>query len=140
MKQNNDFIINELYKLSYKAFKKNEVPVAAIIIQKNKIIAKAYNKRKKNNLVISHAEILAIIKAQKKIKDWRLDDCTLYVTLKPCEMCEKIIKESRIKEVHYILEKYDSNKEYNKTKYEQMYGKEKEFKNLLSSFFEKIRD
>lgn len=140
MKQNNDFIINELYKLSYKAFKKYEVPVAAIIIQKNKIIAKAYNKRKKNNLVISHAEILAIIKAQKKIKDWRLDDCTLYVTLKPCEMCEKIIKESRIKEVHYILEKYDSNKEYNKTKYEQMYGKEKEFKNLLSSFFEKIRD
>ena len=103
-------IEEELYKLSNKAFKKNEIPVGCLIIHNDKIIAKAYNKKNASNSVIDHAEILAIRKAAKKLKTWNLSDCTLYCTLKPCKMCEEVIKQSYIKKVYYIL---DNSKEIN---------------------------
>ena len=84
-----------------KAYKKNEVPIGALIVKDNKVIAKAHNLREKNNLTTSHAEILAIQKANKKLKSWRLDSCTLYVTIEPCPMCAGAIIQSRIKEVVY---------------------------------------
>jgi len=87
------------YEESIKAYKKNEVPVGAIIIKNNKIIAKAKNNRQKKHNILGHAEINCIQKAEKKLKDWRLNDCVMYVTLEPCNMCSEIIKESRIKEV-----------------------------------------
>ena len=99
---NIDRIINELDKLIIKAKKHNEVPIAALIVKNNKIISKAYNKVEKNNNVLNHAEILAIIKASKKIKNWRLDNCELYVSLEPCEMCKTIIKKARIKKIYYF--------------------------------------
>ncbi len=133
----------EAYKQALKASKKNEVPVGSVIVQNKKIIAKGYNKRIKNNIVISHAEINTLIKAQKKLKDWRLDDCDLYVTLKPCSMCEKIINQSRIRNVYYLVDKKFDNKEYNKTKYKQMFESDKDlgynYKELLSDFFKNIR-
>ena len=91
----------EIIKLSKKAYKKNEVPVGAIIVKNNKIIAKAYNKIEKNHDVTMHAEILTIKKASKKLKNWRLNECEMYVTLEPCKMCSSAIELSRIKK--YII-------------------------------------
>ena len=88
-------------KEAKKAFKKNEVPIGAVIVRDNKVIAKAHNLRETNNLATSHAEILAIQKANKKIKSWRLDSCIMYVTIEPCPMCAGAIIQSRIKQVVY---------------------------------------
>lgn len=103
-------IIDILNKEINKALKHDEIPVAAIIEKEGKIISKAHNLRQNKYIGIYHAEILAIIKASKKLKDWRLNDCNLYVTLEPCDMCKKVIEESRIKNVYYFLpSKYNNN-------------------------------
>src|SRR5699024_6283007 len=78
-----------------------EVPIGAIIVCEEKIIATAYNKREMNQLATSHAEILAIEKANQYMKSWRLENCTLYVTLEPCPMCAGAIVQSRIARVVY---------------------------------------
>ena len=134
-------IYKKLVRLINKASKVDEVPVAAIITYENKIIAKAYNKREKNNDVLGHAEIKCIEKASRKFKTWKLDKCTLFVTLKPCSMCEKIINESRIKKVIYILDKEENKKEYYKTEYVKLndLNKEKYIKKIMNNFFIKKR-
>lgn len=109
-------IIHELNKLINKAIKNNESPVAAIIVHNNKIIAKAYNQRNKSNITTDHAEIIAIHKANKKLKSWRANKCTMYVTLEPCEMCKSVIKESRIENVYYFLPRNPEKKQYKGTK------------------------
>lgn len=78
-----------------------DVPVGALIIKDGKVIACASNEKEKNNDVSAHAEILAIRKASKQLKNWRLDDCELYVTLEPCPMCAWAILQSRIKAVYF---------------------------------------
>ena len=88
-------------KEAKKAFKKNEVPIGAIIVRDNKVIAKTHNLREKTNKTTAHAEILAIEKANKALKSWRLDSCTLYVTVEPCPMCAGAIIQSRIDHVVY---------------------------------------
>lgn len=130
--------MNVAIKEAKKAFKKDEVPVGAVIVYNNKIIAKAHNIRQKKHSVIGHAEIVAILRAAKKIKDWRLNDCDLYVTLKPCNMCEQIINESRINNVYYILEKNSKKSGYNRTKYTQTNVRDK-YCGILSDFFENKR-
>ena len=92
---------NECYmklalKEARKAYKHNEVPVGAIIVSNDKIIAKGNNQRENSGDVTKHAELIAIRKASKKKKDWRLNDCTMYVTLFPCPMCASAIIQSRI--------------------------------------------
>lgn len=136
----NDKYLKQLIKLAKKASKKKEVPISAIIVKDGKIISKAFNKRIKNNNVLDHAEIMAIRKAEKKLKDWRLFDCDLYVTLKPCSMCETIIKQARIKNVYYLLEKLNSKKEYNKTNFIKISENEQMYHNILQDFFKKKRD
>ena len=91
-----------------KAYINNEIPIGAVIVKDNKIIAKAYNKKEKYNSVIAHAEILAIKKASKILKNWRLINCDIYVTLKPCEMCTSAIFQSRIKNIIYATENYNN--------------------------------
>jgi len=83
-----------------KALKLEEMPVGCVIVYKNKIIAKSYNKKEKLKNSLMHAEIIAINKACKKLNDWRLNDCVMYVTLEPCHMCMGAIVESRIKQVY----------------------------------------
>lgn len=127
-----------LIKLSKKALKHSEVPVAALIVKDNKIIAKAYNKRYRNNNPLMHAEIKCIIKACKKLNDWRLNDCILYCTLEPCHMCKEIIKETRINKVYYIAESkkdvnYKSKFKFVNNEYTKIYN------NILTNFFKKIR-
>ena len=131
-------IIKQLKKLNNIALKHGDVPVSCIIVKNNKIIAKEYNKRQKKNSPLAHAEILAIIKATKRIKTWNLNDCELYVTLEPCEMCRYYIKESRIKKVHYLLPKLENKKLYQKTEFIEDNTDEKmkeNYRKILQDFF-----
>ena len=129
--------INILKKLNLKAKDNGDIPVSAIIVRENKIIAKAYNKKVKNNNPLDHAEIIAIRKACKKLRTSNLIDCELYVSLKPCGMCKEIIKEARIKKVYYIL---DNDKIINDTtKYYKIEDDYQYFKKELSLFFEDKR-
>ena len=73
-----------------------EVPIGCVIVREGKIIARGYNKRKKDKNTLSHAELIAINKACKKTGDWRLEDCVLYVTLEPCQMCAGAIVQARL--------------------------------------------
>ena len=84
-----------------KCLKFGDVPIGAVIVYNDKIISKAYNQKEKNKLVIDHAEILAIKKACKKIKNDRLDDMVLYTTKEPCLMCMGVILSARIKKIIY---------------------------------------
>jgi len=93
--------MKEALKEAQKAYKKDEVPVGAIIVLNNKIIARAYNTREKSNDATNHAEIIAIKKACKKVKDFRLINAELYVTLEPCLMCLGAILNARIKKVYF---------------------------------------
>lgn len=128
----------ELYKLALKAYKRNEVPVAAIVVYKNKIISKAFNNRKKTTNPLDHAEVKAIIRATKKIGDWRLSECDVYVSLEPCHMCKEIIKESRIKNVYYFME---NDKVINfKSNFVKIDNNASiKFKDLLTNFFKNLR-
>ena len=139
--KNTDLIWKKLFKLSFKAFKKNEVPVAAIILKNNKIIASSYNLRETKHDVTAHAEVLVIKKAAKKLKRWNLNDCSLFVTLKPCSMCYEIIKQSRIENVYFYVDKPLTKKEFSKS--ELIHLENKNFKytyqQLLSTFFKNKR-
>lgn len=87
-----------------KAFLEDEIPVGAVLVKNNKILAKAHNEKERQKNVVAHAEILVIQKANKILHNWRLLDCELYVTLKPCKMCMNAISQSRIKKLFYVLE------------------------------------
>jgi tRNA(adenine34) deaminase len=84
-----------------KAYRKNEVPVGCVAVRDGKIIARGHNLRESLDDPTSHAEIVCIRKAAKKLGDWRLNDVILYVTVKPCKMCKEAIKEARIKKVFH---------------------------------------
>ena len=93
--------MNLAYEEALKAYEQGEVPVGAIIVYNNKVIAKAHNKREKLQKVYAHAEFLAIKEASEVLGSWRLNDCDLYITLEPCAMCAGAIIESRIKNVYF---------------------------------------
>ena len=86
-------------KQAQKAYEKSEVPIGCVIVHDGKIIARGYNRRNTDKSTLAHAEITAIRKAAKKLGDWRLEDCTLYVTLEPCPMCAGAIVAARIRRV-----------------------------------------
>lgn len=96
----NEKYMKEALKEAQKAYKKLEVPVGAIIVKDGKIVARAHNLKETKNDTTKHAEILAIEKASKKLSNWRLIDCEMYVTLEPCPMCAGAIVNSRIKKVN----------------------------------------
>ena len=97
------------FKEAKKAFQQNEVPIGAILVKNDEIIAKSHNKKEKKMCCLEHAELNVIKKASKKFKNWRLEDCDIYVTLEPCPMCASAIKQSRIKNVYSALKNSDSN-------------------------------
>ena len=82
-----------------KAYALDEVPIGCVIVQNDKIIARGYNRRNTDKNTLAHAEMSAIKKASKKTGDWRLEDCTMYVTLEPCQMCAGAIVQSRLGKV-----------------------------------------
>lgn len=101
MEQKHQKYMDLAYQEAIKAFKKDEVPVGAILVKNDRIIAKAHNLKERKQLATKHAEIVVIEKASKKLRNWHLDECSLYVTLEPCAMCAGAIMQSRIKEVIY---------------------------------------
>ena len=91
--------MKEAIKQAKKAYALGEVPIGCVIVYQDKIIGRGYNRRTIDKNTIAHAETIAIKKASKKMDDWRLEDCTMYVTLEPCQMCAGAIVQSRMKKV-----------------------------------------
>ena len=91
--------MKEALKQAKKAYDIGEVPIGCVIVFEDKIISRAYNKRNNNKSTLAHAELIAIDKASKKMGDWRLEECTMYVTLEPCQMCAGAIVQSRMEKV-----------------------------------------
>ena len=133
-----------------KAYDKLEVPVGAVIVKNNKIIARAYNQKENKCDTTNHAEILAIKKASKKLNSWRLLDCEMYVTLEPCSMCAGALIQSRIKKVYIgamdkktgacgsvlnLLEDY----KFNHTVEIETGVMENECEEILKNFFKELR-
>ena len=133
-------------KEAKKAYLNGDIPVGAVIVKDGKVIAKAYNKKHKTKDSTNHAEILAIKKASKVLKDFRLEGCEMYITLEPCIMCYGAILSARIEKVYFgaydkkfsVIEVSDAIK-FNHSV--QLVGgvKEQECSNLLSNFFEELR-
>ena len=91
--------MREALKQAKKAYALGEVPIGCVIVHRDRIIGRGYNRRNTDKNTLSHAEITAINKASKYIGDWRLEECTMYVTLEPCQMCAGAIVQARIPEV-----------------------------------------
>lgn len=91
--------MKEAIRQAKKAYTIGEVPIGCVIVYQDKIIGRGYNRRTIDKNTLAHAELLAIRKASKKLDDWRLEDCTLYVTLEPCQMCSGAIVQARIPRV-----------------------------------------
>ena len=88
--------MKEALKQAKKAYQMGETPIGCVIVYENRIIARGYNRRNTEKSIFAHAEIAAMKKAAKKLGDWRLEGCTLYVTLEPCQMCAGAIVQARI--------------------------------------------
>ena len=133
----------------YLAYSKEEIPVGAVIVKDGKIVSRAHNKREVNQIATHHAEIIAIEKACKKLKSWRLDNCDIYVTLEPCPMCAGAIINARIKNLFYAVADMDngghsrfnilSNALNHSTNCVHMQEFENENKQLIQKFFKEKR-
>lgn len=91
--------MKEAIRQARKAYAIGEVPIGCVIVYKDKIIGRGYNRRMADKNTLSHAELIAIRKASRKMGDWRLEECTMYVTLEPCQMCSGAIVQSRMSRV-----------------------------------------
>ena len=100
---------DSVYKEALKAYDIDEVPVGAVIVKDDEIIASAYNMKESSNCCVDHAEIIAIKNASKVLNNWRLEDCDIYISLDPCPMCASAIKQARIKNVYSALSNTDNN-------------------------------
>lgn len=129
----------------------DEVPIGAVIVHQGKIIAKAHNLKEGNQDVLAHAELLAIRQAESKLKNWRLLDCTIYVTLEPCPMCASAIQQARINRIVYgtsnadtqnekIISQIFSSSAINPTVQITKNVMEEECRELLNTFFRKKRN
>ena len=91
--------MKEAIRQAHKAWKLKEVPIGCVIVRGDRIIARGYNRRNTDKNTLAHAELLAIRKASRAVGDWRLEDCTMYITLEPCQMCAGAIVQARIPRV-----------------------------------------
>ena len=91
--------MKEAIRQAHKAQKLQEVPIGCVIVKDGKIIARGYNRRNTDKNTLAHAELLAIRKASRAVGDWRLEECTMYITLEPCQMCAGAIVQARIPRV-----------------------------------------
>lgn len=98
-KKTDEKFMREAIRQAHKAYNLMEVPIGCVIVYEGKIIARGYNRRNTDKNTISHAEMNAIRKASKKLGDWRLEGCTMYITLEPCQMCAGAIVQARVSRV-----------------------------------------
>lgn len=135
-------IFNILMENANKSLENNDVPVGAVIVKDGKVLAFGYNTREKDQNVLGHAEINTILEAQRFLNNWNLSGCDIYVTLVPCSMCLEIIKQSRIDNIYYLLDKPASKKEFYKTKMQKINDAnyENKYADILSYFFKKLRE
>lgn len=135
-------ILNILMENTNKSLENNDVPVGAVIVKDGQVLAFGYNTREHDQNVLGHAEINAILETQKVLKNWNLSGCDLYVTLVPCSMCLEIIKQSRIDNIYYLLDKPTSKREFYKTKLQKINDTnyENKYAEILSNFFKKLRE
>ena len=142
--------MNLAIKEAQKAELIDEVPIGCIIVKNDKVIARGFNHRESKRLVISHAEIEAINKANKKLGAWRLEDCDIYITLEPCIMCAGAIIQARFKRVVYGAKDYKGGafgssinvmEAQNINHHPEIVGGilEQECSTLLSNYFKKKR-
>ena len=148
--QEKEIYMKKALKEAKKAYDKLEIPVGAIIVKDGKIIARAHNQKETKFDTTKHAEILAIQKASKKLKSWRLIYCEMYVTLEPCTMCAGAIINSRIKKIYIgasdektgavgsVLNLFDDYKFNHKPEYEKGIL-EQECSEILKRFFKDLR-
>ncbi len=142
--------MKEAIRQAKKAEDIGDVPIGCVIVSNGKIIARGYNKRNKNKTVLAHAELLAMSKACRKIGDWRLENCTMYITLEPCQMCAGAIVQARVSRVVIgsmnpkagcggsvlnLLEMQEFNHQVDVTRGVL----EEECSEMLSAFFRKLR-
>ena len=134
------YYMKEALKLAMKAFDEDEIPVGAIVVKDDKIIGSGYNQKEKMNNPLKHAELIAIEEACKNIGDWRLNDCEIYVTLEPCQMCMGAIFETRINKIVYGISK--NERMFNIKNDINIYGGilEKECLEILQKFFKNKRN
>lgn len=147
--KNDIYFMKMALREAQKAYDKNEVPIGAIIVKDNKIIGKGYNLKETKNNPLKHAELIAIEKATKKINNWRLIDCTIYITMFPCPMCASAINQSRISKIVYgCIPEYVDKDLINKIVNDNKYGNsikfvdnllENECSKLIKKFFLKKR-
>ena len=142
--------MQEAIKQAKKASDIGEVPIGCVIVYDEKVIARGYNKRNIQGCTLAHAEIIAIRKASKKLKDWRLEGCTMYITLEPCQMCAGAIVQARIPRVVIgamnlkagcagsILDMFQI-KEFNHQVEKTTGVLGEECSNMMSDFFKKLR-
>ena len=129
--------MSEALKEAEKCFKTDDVPVGAVIVCNDKIIARGHNTREKKHQITGHAEINAIRKACKKKKTWHLNDCEIYITLEPCPMCLEVIKQCHIKKIYYAA-KQEKIINYQVPEMERLENVEKASK-LIKNFFKNKR-
>lgn len=143
--------MKEAIRQAMKAYALDEVPIGCVIVYEDKIIARGYNRRNTDHNTLSHAELNAIRKASKKLGDWRLEDCTMYITLEPCQMCAGAIVQARVSNVVLgsmnskagcagsvlnLLDMSEFNHQVNVT-----YGVlEEECSTMISKFFKELRE
>ncbi len=134
--------IDKMIEKSKLSLDSMDVPIGAIIVKDGVLVSSGFNTREKDQNVLGHAEINCILKAQEKLNNWNLSGCDMYVTLKPCSMCTEIIKQSRINNVYYLLDKPEEKKDFYKTRFEKLNekNKEQEYLEILSNFFKELRE
>lgn len=138
--------MNEALKEARKAYEKLEIPVGAVIVKNGKIISRAHNLKETKQTATAHAEILAIQKANKKLNNWRLIDCDMYVTLEPCSMCMGAIVSSRIKNIYIGTLDQKKEEKIDIQKYKEKYDVNikygicgAECESILKEFFKDLR-
>lgn len=145
-----EIFMMQALKEANKAYNKLEVPVGAVIVKNNQIISKGHNQKETKSDCTRHAEIVAIEKACKKLNSWRLNDCTMYITLEPCAMCAGAIIQSRIKKIYIgamdqktgccgsVFNLFDDYKFNHHVEFETGICEE-ESEKLLKNFFKELR-
>lgn len=149
MEKNHEYFMKIALEQANEAALNNEVPIGAVIVKDNQVIAMARNERVESNKTMAHAEMIAIQKANEILGSWRLDSCSIYVTIEPCPMCAGAIIQSRISKVVYgakdpkagshisIVDLF--NKKFNHKVEVENGILEKECSEIITNFFKKIR-